>query len=114
MNKSEFVAAIATKANLSQAEAGRVVDAVLGTVTETLARGEDIRFTGFGSFEVVEQAARVGRNPRTGAEIAIPASRAAKVPARRLAEVRCRWNRPGRLMLRCPASPPTGGSSDGF
>ncbi len=78
MNKSEFVAIVADKTNLSQAEAGRVVDAVLGTVTETLAKGDDVRFTGFGSFEVVEQAARVGRNPRTGAEIAIPASKAPK------------------------------------
>ena len=78
MNKSEFVAAVAAKTNLSQAEASRVVDAVLGTVTEILAKGDDIRFTGFGSFEVVEQAARVGRNPRTGQEIAIPASKAPK------------------------------------
>ena len=78
MNKSEFVAVVADKINLSQAEAGRVVDAVLGTVTETLAKGDDIRFTGFGSFEVVEQAARIGRNPRTGEEIAIPASKAPK------------------------------------
>ena len=78
MNKSEFVAVVADKTSLSQAEAGRVVDAVLGTVTETLAKGDDVRFTGFGSFEVVEQAARVGRNPRTGEEIAIPASKAPK------------------------------------
>lgn len=78
MNKGEFVTIIADKIGLSQAEAGRVVDAVLGTVTETLARGEDIRFTGFGNFEVVEQAARVGRNPRTGEEIAIPASKTPK------------------------------------
>ncbi len=78
MNKGEFVTIIADKIGLSQAEAGRVVDAVLGTVTETLARGEDIRFTGFGSFEVVEQAARTGCNPRTGEEIAIPASKAPK------------------------------------
>ena len=78
MNKSDFVAAVAAKTNLSQAETGRVVDAVLGTVTETLAKGDDIRFTGFGTFEVVEQAARVGRNPRTGAEIAISASKAPK------------------------------------
>lgn len=51
---SEFVAAVAAKAGITQAEAGRAVDALLATVTETLARGEDIRLTGFGSFEVVE------------------------------------------------------------
>ena len=81
MNKAEFIAAVAAKTEMTQAEAGRVVDAVLGTVTETLARGEDIRFSGFGSFEMVEQAARVGRNPRTGQEIAIPASKAPKFRA---------------------------------
>ena len=81
MNKGEFVTTIAEKIGVSQAEAGRIVDAVLGTVTETLARGEDIRFTGFGSFEVVAQAARVGRNPRTGEEIAIPASKTPKFRA---------------------------------
>ena len=74
MNKSEFVAAVAGKTGLTQADAGRAVDAVLATVTETLARGEDIRFTGFGTFEVVEQGARTGRNPQTGAEIDIPES----------------------------------------
>ena len=81
MNKSEFVAVVAAKTNLSQAEAGRVVDAFLATVTEALARGEDIRLSGFGSFEVVEQGARTGRNPRTGQEIAIPASKAPKFRA---------------------------------
>ena len=81
MNKSEFISAVASKTGLTQADAGRAVDAVLATVTETLARGEDIRFTGFGSFEVVEQAARTGRNPRTGEEIAIPASKAPKFRA---------------------------------
>ena len=81
MNKSEFVAAVAGKTGLTQADAGRAVDAVLATVTETLARGEDIRFTGFGTFEVVEQGARTGRNPRTGQEIAIPASKAPKFRA---------------------------------
>ncbi|MEI8397302.1 MAG: HU family DNA-binding protein [Rhodospirillaceae bacterium] len=81
MNKTGFVAVVANKANLTQAEAGRLVDAVLAAVTETLACGEDIRLTGFGSFEVVEQAARTGRNPRTGQEIAIPASKAPKFRA---------------------------------
>ncbi len=81
MNKSEFVAAVAAKASISQADAGRAVDAVLATVTETLAKGEDVRLTGFGNFEVVQQGARTGRNPRTGEEIAIPASKAPKFRA---------------------------------
>lgn len=78
MNKSEFISAVASKIGLTQADAGRAVDAVLAIVTETLAGGEDIRLTGFGNFEVVKQGARTGRNPRTGAEIAIPATKAPK------------------------------------
>ena len=81
MNKTDFIAAVAAKTGVTQADAGRAVDAVLATVTETLARGENIRLTGFGSFEVVEQGARTGRNPRTGAEIAIPASKTPKFRA---------------------------------
>ena len=81
MNKTEFIAAVAAKTAMTQAEAGRVVDAVLATVSETLASGGDIRLTGFGNFEVGEQAARTGRNPRTGQEIAIPASKAPKFRA---------------------------------
>ena len=81
MNKSEFVSAVAAKTGMTQADAGRAVDAVLATVTETLAKGEDVRFTGFGNFEVVQQGARMGRNPRTGEEIAIPASKAPKFRA---------------------------------
>ena len=81
MNKGEFIAAVAAKTGMTQADAGRAVDAVLATVTETLAKGEDVRFTGFGNFEVVQQGARAGRNPRTGEEIAIPASKAPKFRA---------------------------------
>jgi len=81
MTKTEFIAAVAAKAGVTQAEAGRAVEAVLATVTETLARGEDLRLTGFGRFEVVEQGPRTGRNPRTGQEIAIPAARAPKFRA---------------------------------
>ena len=81
MNKGEFISAVAGKTGMTQADAGRAVDAVLATVTETLAKGEDVRFTGFGNFEVVQQGARTGRNPRTGQEIAIPASKAPKFRA---------------------------------
>ena len=78
MKKSEFVTSIAERTGLTQADAGRAVDAFVATVAETLAQGGDIRLTGFGSFEVVEQPARIGRNPRTGEEIPIAASRAPK------------------------------------
>ena len=78
MKESELVANIAELAGVSQADAGRAVDAFVATVAETLAQGGDIRLTGFGSFEVVEQPARIGRNPRTGEEIAIAASKTPK------------------------------------
>ena len=81
MNKTEFIATVADKTGATQAEAGRMVEAMLATVTEVLVRGEDVRLTGFGNFEVVEQAARKGRNPRTGEEINIPASKAPKFRA---------------------------------
>ena len=81
MNKTEFIATVADKTGVTQAEAGRMVEAMLATVTEALARGEDVRLTGFGNFEVAEQAARKGRNPRTGEEINIPASKAPKFRA---------------------------------
>jgi DNA-binding protein HU-beta len=78
MKESELVANIAELAGVSQADAGRAVDAFVAIAAETLARGGDIRLTGFGCFEVVAQPARIGRHPRTGEEIAIAASRVLK------------------------------------
>lgn len=78
MNKTELVAAVATKANLSKKDAEAAVKAVLDAVTEALADGEKVALVGFGTFEVKERAARTGKNPRTGEAIEIPAS---KVPS---------------------------------
>ena len=78
MNKTELVAAVATKADLSKKDAEAAVKAVLDAVTEALADGEKVAFVGFGTFEVKERAARTGKNPRTGEAIEIPAS---KVPS---------------------------------
>ena len=75
MNKTELVAAVATKADLSKKDAEA---AVLDAVTEALADGEKVALVGFGTFEVKERAARTGKNPRTGEAIEIPAS---KVPS---------------------------------
>ncbi|MCF6641602.1 HU family DNA-binding protein, partial [Escherichia coli] len=61
----------------SKAAAGRVLDAIIGSVTESLKEGDDVALVGFGTFSVRERAARTGRNPQTGKEISIPA---AKVP----------------------------------
>ena len=78
MNKTELVAAVATKADLSKKDAEAAVKAVLDAITEALADGEKVALVGFGTFEVKERAARTGKNPRTGEAIEIPAS---KVPS---------------------------------
>ena len=78
MNKTELTDAVADATDLTKADAARAVDAVLGTITQTLAGGDQVGIVGFGTFLVRDRAARVGRNPQTGAEIQIAA---AKVPA---------------------------------
>ncbi|QXE02005.1 DNA-binding protein HU-beta [Terribacillus aidingensis] len=76
MNKAELVEAVAQQAELSKKEASKAVDALLETISETLANDEKVQLVGFGTFEVRERAARTGRNPQTGEEITIPASKA--------------------------------------
>ena len=77
MNKSELVDFIAGQAEISKAAAGRALDAVTTAVKKTLKKGGTVTLVGFGTFSVGKRAARVGRNPQTGAEIKI---KAAKVP----------------------------------
>ena len=76
MNKAELIAAVAAKANVSQKEAGVVVAAVLDEIKDALKKGDKVQLVGFGSFEVRAKAARKGKNPRTGEEITIAASKA--------------------------------------
>jgi DNA-binding protein HU-beta len=79
MNKSELIDAVAAKVSeLPKKAVGEVLNAFIATVGEALKKGDDIALIGFGRFRVKERAARTGRNPRTGKEIKIPAS---KVPA---------------------------------
>jgi DNA-binding protein HU-beta len=75
VTKSEFVDQIAAESGLSKGDAGKAVDAFLGVVEETLRRGGEVSFTGFGKFTVAERGARQGVNPQTGERIQIPASR---------------------------------------
>lgn len=75
MNKSELVDAIASGADISKASAGRALDAMVDTITETLRKGDQVALVGFGTFSVKDRAARSGRNPQTGATIQIPAAR---------------------------------------
>lgn len=81
MNKNDLIASVADAANLSKADAGAAVDAVLGSVTDALAGGGDVRLVGFGTFSVANRAASMGRNPRTGEAISIPASKQPKFKA---------------------------------
>lgn len=81
MNKSELIDSIAEKADLSKAAAGKALDAVVGTVTESLKKGEDVSIIGFGTFGISSRSARTGRNPKTGETINIPAGKAPKFKA---------------------------------
>ena len=74
MNKGELIEAVSGSSGLSRAEAAKAVDAVLGSITNTLAEGGSVALVGFGTFKVKARAARMGRNPRTGASIYIQAS----------------------------------------
>ncbi|MBQ0134681.1 MAG: HU family DNA-binding protein [Clostridiales bacterium] len=75
MNRTELVAAVAEKSGLSKKDSEKAVAALMDTVTATLAAGEKIQLTGFGSFEVKDRPARVGHNPKTNEQIEIAASR---------------------------------------
>lgn len=75
MNKAELVGAVAAKAGLQKRDAERAVDAVIDAVQEALRGGDKVGIAGFGSFEVRSRAARKGRNPQTGEEIMIAASK---------------------------------------
>ncbi|HMX98897.1 MAG TPA: HU family DNA-binding protein [Agitococcus sp.] len=77
MNKSELIDAIAASAQLTKADAARALDGFTNAVTNALKAGDSVALVGFGTFSVKERAARKGRNPKTGQEIEIAAS---KVP----------------------------------
>ena len=77
MNKAELIDAVADSADISKAAAGRAIDGALATITNALKRGDSVTLVGFGTFAVRNRQARTGRNPRTGEEINI---RASKVP----------------------------------
>jgi len=81
VTKSEFVDQIADRAGLSKKDAADAVDAFLDTIEDTLKRGSDVTFSGFGKFSVAQRGAREGRNPATGQKIRIAASRVPKFTA---------------------------------
>jgi DNA-binding protein HU-beta len=73
MNKAELINAVSGATALTKAQAGKVIDAGLQAIQEALAKGDDVRILGFGSFSVNQRAAGEGRNPRTGEKVQIPA-----------------------------------------
>ena len=78
MNKTELIAAVAEKAELSKKDADKAVAAVFAAIEDALKAGDKVQLIGFGTFEVKERAARTGHNPKTGESIEIAA---AKVPS---------------------------------
>ena len=76
MNKAELTAAIAKKADLSKKDAEKALGAITDVIADALAKGDKVQIVGFGSFEVRKRPARVARNPRTGQQIKISASKA--------------------------------------
>ncbi|AZK47168.1 MULTISPECIES: HU family DNA-binding protein [Paenibacillus] len=78
MNKSDLVNQVAESTELSKKDATKAVDAVFEAISTALQNGDKVQLVGFGNFEVRERSARKGRNPQTGEEIEIPAS---KIPA---------------------------------
>jgi DNA-binding protein HU-beta len=78
MNKTELIDAAASSAGMRKTDVQAALDAVLDAITEEVGRGNKVTLTGFGNFELRERAARIGRNPQTGEEIHVAAS---KTPA---------------------------------
>ncbi|MCI1763659.1 HU family DNA-binding protein [Heyndrickxia oleronia] len=88
MNKTELIAKVAEVTEMTKKDSTKAVDAVLDTIADALQQGEKVQLTGFGNFEVRERAARKGRNPQTGEEIEIAASKApAFKPGKQLKEL---------------------------
>ena len=81
ITKKDVVNLVKAKTDLSAKTTGEVVDALLEVITEALADGDSVRFTGFGTFSVTERAARTGKNPRTGEMIEIAASKSVSFKA---------------------------------
>ena len=78
MNKTELISAVAAKAEMTKKDAEKAVNAVISSIQGALAKKDKVQLVGFGTFEVRQRAARTGRNPQTGKEIKIAAT---KVPA---------------------------------
>ena len=81
MNKEDLVKLVSERADITRKAAGEALDTVIEGISSALENGDSISLIGFGSFKVVDRAAREGRNPSTGQKIDIPASKAVKFTA---------------------------------
>jgi DNA-binding protein HU-beta len=81
MNKAELVEAISNETGLSKTKSGEVVNSIVKVISESLAKGEKVSLTGFGTWSTTTRAERKGRNPKTGDEITIPSKTVAKFKA---------------------------------
>ncbi|EJO55366.1 HU family DNA-binding protein [Burkholderia multivorans] len=81
MNKHELIDAVAAGAGVTQTDASKTIQAVLDAIMAAVSRGESVQLIGFGTFSPGQRAARTGRNPTTGAELAIPAANTVKFTA---------------------------------
>lgn len=81
MNHADLVSSVAEDAELSKAEASRLVTTVFDAIRDALVQGDEVRVAGFGAFKVSQRAARQGRNPQTGETVKIAASKAARFSA---------------------------------
>ena len=81
MNKNDLVAAVAAVAGISKGQSTKAVDGMFSSIMSALKKGDTVRLVGFGTFHVTKRAKSLGRNPRTGAQITIPASKLPKFKA---------------------------------
>ncbi|MBQ3673730.1 MAG: HU family DNA-binding protein [Paludibacteraceae bacterium] len=81
MNKTGLIEAVAAKAQVSKAEAAKVIDAALEAAVEAVKKGENVQLVGYASINIVKKAARKAKNPRTGAVLNIPARKVVKIKA---------------------------------
>lgn len=81
MNKNDLIASVADRTGMPKAGAGQAVDATFDAITAALKSGQEVKVIGFGTFSVAQRAASMGRNPRTGEAISIPASKSPKFKA---------------------------------
>ena len=88
MNKGELVEEVSGEVGLSKRETQKTIDAIIGTIQDTLAAGEEVTLVGFGTFGVRQRKARTGRNPQTGVALQIPAKRVPKFIAGKILKER--------------------------